>query len=318
MRLSLAGTSRVRFAGRHALRRAFEACQRLGVDVLPRHFYSSIPDIRALRAEHRWRAPYSMAGLSDASIEAQVAFVRACCPRETVERLGAGTAIYDESCKDNGANGYGPLEGLFLFCFVSTNRPAKIVQVGAGVSTSMILRAAQFAGYRPHIECVDPYPTAMLQKLSASGAIKLVVRPAQDVELDELTDLRAGDLLFVDSTHTVKPGSEVNRLILEVLPRLASGVFAHFHDVLFPYDYYPTVLSEDLFFWNESVLLHAFLCGNSAWRLRASLSMLHHLAPNELRTVLPAYRPARFDDGIIRSRADGRHFPSAAYLQRLG
>lgn len=306
--------SRAKGLGKRAGRRAFELGQRFGVDVLPRHFYSSIPDIRDLRAQIGWRAPYSMVDVHDAAVEEQLSFVRSCCGPEPIERLGGN--VYDDACRENGAVGYGPVEGLLLYCFIATRRPARVLQIGAGVSTSIILRAAQEAGYRPDVRCIDPYPTAMLQARAASGEIDLVVRPAQELDLQDLTDLKAGDLLFVDSTHTVKPGSEVSRLILEVLPRLPRGAFAHFHDVLFPYDYSPTVLDEDLFFWTESVLLHAFLCGNSQWRLRASLSMIHHASPEELRDVLPAYRPARFEDGIICSPGGGRHFPSAAYLEK--
>jgi len=97
-----------------------------------------------------------------------------------------------------------------------------------------------------------------------------------------------GDLLFIDSTHTVKVGSEVNILILEVLPQLSPGCYAHFHDIYFPYDY-PCALFKIPFFWNESVLLQAFLTGNARYSIAASLSMLHHAKPQALQMLLPNY-----------------------------
>ena len=135
---------------------------------------------------------------------------------------------------------------------------------------------------------------------------------AEVVDRDILTALDPGDILFVDSTHTVKPGSEVNRLILDVLPRLKSGVFVHFHDIYFPYDYQPTLLSSELFFSVESTLLHAFLIGNGHCRIVLSTSMLHYAAPERIAALFPRYAPQNNANGLITER--GEHFPSATYL----
>ena len=82
-----------------------------------------------------------------------------------------------------------------------------------------------------------------------------------------------GDLLFIDSTHAVRPGSEVNYLIHEVLPRLKPGVWVHFHDIYFPYDYARDTLDGDMLFPQESTLLYAFLTGNDHFKVEASLSI---------------------------------------------
>jgi hypothetical protein len=200
---------------------------------------------------------------------------------------------------------------------VASRKPAKIIQVGAGASTAIIQRAAREAHCEPRVVCVDPYPTAFLTRLAASGDIELVTRPAQALAPDELADLGAGDLLFVDSTHTVKPGSEVNHIVLEVLPRLAPGVFVHFHDIRFPYDYSSMILKTDLFFWSESVLVHAFLAQNSHIRILVSFSMLHHERPSRLRELLPAYCRASFVDGLRIGTHEAGHFPTALYLETI-
>ncbi len=127
-----------------------------------------------------------------------------------------------------------------------------------------------------------------------------------------MTGLDKGDMLFVDSTHTVKPGSEVNRIILDVLPRLPTGVFVHFHDIYFPYDYQRGLMSTELFFNTESTLLHAFLINNAYCRIVLSLSMLHYAVPRKLMALIPHYEPQGNADGL-RS-AGGIHFPSATYL----
>jgi len=294
----------------------FKSGQRLGVDILPRHFYSQVPDIAAMQSEEYWKAPTSMCGVAGSSLEKQVEFVQNCVTPGMTELLPT-LDLHRTAIRENGEDGgYGPVEAEFLYCFIKTNQPPKVVQVGCGVSTSIILRAAADAGYSPEIVCVEPFPMPFLEQAYADGRIRLVKEKAQKVNLQVLTDLGENDLLFIDSTHTVKPGSEVNRLVLEVLPRLAKGVFVHFHDIYFPYDYKRDVLAGDLFFWSESTLLHAFLTNNTKYEIATSLSMIHYGASKELRRLIPDYDPQDNDEGLRGGK--GKHFPSAIYLKVVG
>lgn len=302
---------RVKDLGKLGLRRLFEVGQHLGFDLLPRHFYSQVPDIRELRADDRWKHARSMVGVQGIDVSTQFDFVEACCSPQTVERLRRDD-VYANACKMNGEAGFGLPDAEFLYGFIHTIRPKKIVQVGCGVSTFVMLMAAAEARYQPEIVCVEPFPTEFLDQANREQAVRLVKARAQDVPLEVLTDLGEDGFLFVDSTHTVKPGSEVNRLILEVLPRLNGGDWVHFHDIYFPYDYQRGLLDDELFFSNESVLLHAFLINNSSFALRVALSMLHFSDPERLRSSLPSYRPACNDHGL---RGSSGHFPASTYLQ---
>ncbi len=289
--------------------------QRLGWDILPRHFYSAIPEIRELERGESWKRASSMTDVAGADIGTQISFLRECCLPPLPERLRR-SGIHEHACQENGELGYGPVESEFLFCFITTKRPKKIVQVGCGVTTAIILLAAKEAGYAPQVICVDPFPTAYLTRAAEHKLIELIPKPAQEVDLKILTGLDVGDLLFVDSTHTVRPGSEVNRIILEVLPRLPSGSFVHFHDIYFPYDYQSSVLNT-LFFWEESTLLHAFLIDNHRYSIAISLSMLHHACPQEMQLLLPNYRPAVMHYGLQTIGESSGHFPCATYLSVL-
>ena len=294
------------------MRSLFEVGQRLGFDVLPRHFYSEVPDIRSLRENGDWKLARTMIGVQGAEAGAQFAFVEQFCPPGQFQRLPQN-AIHRDACLANGEPGFSPIDADFLYAFVTEVRPAKIVQVGCGVSTAVILRASRDTpGYRPELVCVEPYPTDFLRRADREGSIRLIEDRAQSVPLEELTDLGANGFLFVDSTHTVKPGSEVNRIVFEVLPRLGTGSWAHFHDVYFPYDYQRGVLDDELFFCNESALLHAFLINNQFFQVRASMSMLHYQNPSRLRRSLPNYRPAANDQGLRASSGD---FPASLYLE---
>jgi hypothetical protein len=256
-----------------------------------------------------------MAGVAGSDLKSQMSFFRGCCLSQPPERLRHG-GIWEYASQENGEPGYGPVEAEFLFCFIATKRPKSIVQVGCGVSTAVMLLAAKEVGYEPQIICVDPFPTMYLTRMAENKLIELIPKPAQEVDLAVLTGLDAGDLLFVDSTHAVRPGSEVNRIILEVLPRLPSGCFVHFHDIYFPYDYQSAVLTT-LFFPVESTLLHAFLIDNRRYSIAVSLSMLHHACPHQMQSLLPNYRPAVMHYGLHTMGDDSGHFPSATYLSVL-
>lgn len=298
--------------GKQLLHWIFTVCQRLGIDVLPRHFYSAIPDIRQLSADDSWRRSSEMVGVRGTDLDGQVAELKQWFGSDVIAELER-VDVYARAVESNGAVGFGPAEAQILHAFVASRRPRRVVQVGAGVSTAVILHAAEQHGTGTRIACVDPFPTDYLIRLGSESSIDLIAEPAQSVPLETFTQLEAGDLLFIDSTHTVKPGSEVNRLVLEVLPRLRRGVVVHFHDITFPYDYQRDVLERALFFWTESTLLHAFLIGNSRARILASGSMLQYGRLAALRELLPRFVPRGHDHGLDVG-GDLRDFAGSTYV----
>lgn len=300
--------------GKARWREIFEMGQRIGIDVLPRHFYSEIPNIRALKQNRSWQRPYSLVAVAGTDIDHQLQWLREICRPELALTL-PNLELQRRAAEANGALGYGPIESDLLYCFVRTHLPLRMIQVGAGASTWVALRAAQDAGVDIDITCVDPFPTEYLKQLSAKGSIKLRDVAVQQLKLAELTNLGPGDVLFVDSTHTVSPGSDVNYLILEVLPRLAKGVFVHFHDVSIPYDYMPYLLTNDMFFWTESVLLHAFLIGNPRFKIRLGCAMLHSAALERVQEILPTYGSAMRTERGIAVGNEGGAFPSSMWLE---
>jgi SAM-dependent methyltransferase len=301
---------RIRTAIRGWLAKFFHLAQRLGFDVLPRHFYSEIPCIFELRQSGDWRQPFSMIGVRGAALAEQLEFVRGIVTPALTERTRRGD-IFPAACQKNGAEGYGQIEAEFLFAFVTTRLPRRVLQIGCGVSTAVCLHAAREAGYPVALTCIEPFPTAFLRQAAAAGEITLLPKRAQEIGATLAETLEAGDLFFVDSTHALGPAGEVTRIILEMLPRLRPGVHVHFHDIYFPYDYIGNLLTTNLFFGHESALLHGFLAYNSRFRIQAALSMLHHGQPADLAALLPNYRPRGNDHGLATTPG---HFPSSAYL----
>lgn len=296
---------------KRGMRCLFEFGQRLGFDVLPRHFYSEIPAVHELRKQQSWRQPLTMQFIRGSAIDEQKAVFQQCCPAAAFEREPT-FAVFHRACQRNGEIGFGPVEANVLHAFVRTIRPQRIVQIGCGVSTAVILEAAEAAGVALDLTCVEPYPTGLLQELAGAGRITLVQHKVQDRLADVQERVRLADLFFVDSSHTLGPAGEVTRIISEILPHLPSGGWAHFHDIVFPYDYGRRVLSTELFFSHETALLHAFLTLNARFRIAMSLSMLHHAAPETIRSAIPDYQPALNDDGLEKMPG---HFPSSIYLR---
>ncbi len=268
----------------------FAQGQRLGFDILPRHFYSEIPDLRVLRSSTSWQKPYSMKGVPGVETEEQLSWLKNLVSPQGQSRL-IQEGVHQLACRDNGEAGYGPVEADVLHCFIFKNKPRRIFQIGCGVTTAICLRAAAEASYRPKIICVEPYPNQFLRGAAARGDIELVAQRVQDTDPGRAAEMEAGDLFFVDSSHTLGPAGEVTRIILEFLPRLQKDVHVHFHDIYFPYDYPGDVLDKALFFTHETALLMAFLTLNTHFRILCSLGMLHHYQQEEAFKAVSPLRP---------------------------
>jgi hypothetical protein len=135
------------------------------------------------------------------------------------------------------------------------------------------------------------------------------------VDLSLFRQLEAGDLLFIDSSHAVKTGSDVLMLYLEVIPMLKPGVLIHIHDIYLPYTYSPDCL-ENYFGWQETALLLALLKGNPGLRVLCCFSALHHGKREALQQILADYSPPeKFALGLAPAAARG-HFPSSIWLVR--
>jgi len=303
---------RLKNISKAVVHKVFVHGQRFGLDVLPRHFYSEIPFIRELRESCLWRKPYSLVGLAGVDVPVQAEFLNSLCTAAVREYLSREN-VFASACAMNGEPGYGEIEADVLFAFVATKRPRQIFQIGCGVSTAVCLLAAQYADYQPEMICVDPHPTRFLIQQHQRGAIELIRRKAQSIDLESIQQLGEDLLFFVDSTHALGPAGECSRIILEMLPRLKPRAGVHFHDIFFPYDYPRNALTT-LFFSHESVLLHAFLAYNPRFRIAAALSLLHYFGPRELAACFPRYRPAADDHGLAHGQG---HFPSSLYLDVL-
>ena len=293
--------------------RVFLGLDRIGLHLLPKHFYSPVADYAWLRANRRyWDQPASMTGVRW-DLNEQMEWLRSIC----LPYIGevAGLASIDAITRDRYGPGFGPIDAQVLHCAMRSLAPARVVEIGSGVSTVVMLGASG-ANVRDgrrlsRITTVDPNPTA---ELSGRSDVRVIRDFAQRVPMDVFEQLRDGDLLFIDSSHAVKVGSEVVRLFLDVIPKLPAGVIIHVHDVSLPY-LYPRSELSDFFGWQETTLLLALMTGNPGLRPLASLSALHYDRTEELRKLLPDYRPQENDAGMRTGNWAHSHFPDSMWIR---
>jgi predicted O-methyltransferase YrrM len=189
---------------------------------------------------------------------------------------------------------YGPADAAVYRGMLTELRPARVIEIGSGYSTAVALDEADrdpaLAGLE--ITCVEPFPERLLKLVDEADRkrINLIRQPVQDVELDVYGRLGPQDILFIDSTHVVKAGSDVVWLLLHVLPRLAAGVVVHVHDVFWPFDY-PADWLKQRRDWTEAYLVHAFLVGNTSWEVMFFSSWLWHCQPQLVPASLAEEEP---------------------------
>jgi hypothetical protein len=255
----------------------FETFQELGLHVLPVHYYSPVPDTRELpdslwtrdtTAGIEWNEPAQL----DLMQSAFPPFRAECdaLPRE----LLAGNDML------------GGLDALVYYCMIRHFNPRRILEVGSGSSSGVAARAA-LANGQTDLTCIEPYPSPELRG-GFPGLANLIAQPVQDVPLHAFERLEANDILFIDSTHVVKVGSDVNYLFLEILPRLRPGVIVHVHDIFLPREYPVQWIKQKHIFWNEQYLLHAFLMFNHAFEVLLSNALLAVKYPEVVRKTFPA------------------------------
>jgi predicted O-methyltransferase YrrM len=161
-------------------------------------------------------------------------------------------------------------DAAVLRVMMARMRPQRVVEIGSGYSTACMLDAAdEFELDGLTLTCIDPNTQRLRSLLRPRDLERITIMETvvQDVELDIFAELKANDVLLIDSTHVLKTGSDVHYEIFEILPKLQPGVLVHFHDCQYPFEYPPKWVFESNFSWNEIYALRAFLMYNDTFRI---------------------------------------------------
>jgi predicted O-methyltransferase YrrM len=236
------------------------AKERIFLSTPPGHFYSPLPQFSDLE-KYDPRPVLEIPGV-DMHTESQLQLAKQLAPIIGDHQLAINPTSDRRYYLENGYYPYA--DGLLLQALMRHLRPNKIVEVGSGFSSAVMLDTCDDYSLSTELTFVEPYPDR-LQSLLKDSDLKrttLIKGFVQDVSSEVFTSLGNGDILFIDSSHVSKFGSDVNHLLFNIIPRLADGVWIHVHDIFWPFEY-PLAWYQQGRAWNEAYLLRAFLCHNS-------------------------------------------------------
>jgi predicted O-methyltransferase YrrM len=240
----------------------------------PGHFYSALPSLEDRKIF-----------LASKSTENEITGIRLNGQKQ-FELLKKFKEYYDQ-CPfqdEKGGNfryyflnrAYSYTDGLILYCMIREFKPRRIIEVGSGYSSCLMLDTSElYFDDQIDFTFIEPVPELLYSLLKQSDRKhKILPVKVQEVDINVFKELEANDILFIDSTHISKLGSDVNKVIHEILPILQKGVLVHFHDISWPFEY-PADLIKKGFAWNEAYLLRAFLEFNESFGILFFSGYLH-------------------------------------------
>lgn len=260
------------------------------------HFYSPVANSRALALEPARSRVWPDVARDTPGLHwhepQQLALLNSFAAAEPLQIPDADTG--DPHVYHAGNPMFSRLDAWVLQSMLRHFRPRRMIEVGCGFSTLMTTRIGrEHLGGALELTCIEPYPPDFLA--GVDGISELIQSPVEEVPIERFVSLGDRDVLFIDSSHTVKTGGDVVFLFQEVIPRLRPGVIIHVHDTFLPHDY-PLGWVMDGRAWNEQYLVRGFLSFNSEFSILLAVAWLAHHHPEALRASLPSY-PNKYGDG---------------------
>jgi Methyltransferase domain len=272
-------------------------------DIVPRNYYSPVPDLELL-PDDIWERRSLLGGV-DLQVDRAIELVESELATFVAELdvpvdgpLPPGEFFLRN---DN----YESVDAELLYAMIRAHKPGRVLELGSGYTTLLIGAACRRNGEEgtttDHV-AFDPYPRPQIVGDAPPPPTRFEATSATDVPLDVFRELAPGDFLFVDTTHTVKLGSDVNYIVLDVLPVLAPGVVVHFHDIFLPWEYPRSWFETMQYYWAEQYLLQAFLAFNDAFEVLLPLNALAQEHPDRLSAVVPSFQPGVTPGALWLSR----------------
>tara|TARA_B100000963_G_C22580839_1_gene650762 strand:- start:190 stop:1080 length:891 start_codon:yes stop_codon:yes gene_type:complete len=286
---------------KNILLKIFKLGLRFKVIILPDHYYVPISNILNLNKDRSWQKKSNLHGIQ-INLNQQIANIRKILlPFKEDYKKGE---LYNKAQKLNAGPGYGVIEAQALYGVIKYFTPKKIIEIGSGVSTYIMLNAGA-----KNITCIEPYPSNFLKK---NTNLTLIKKKLQHCDEKVFENLSKGDFLFIDSTHTLKIGSDVSKIYLDIIPKLKPGIIVHIHDIYFPYNFQRDA-NNAMFQWLETQMLQALLVNNSKLEILFCMSHIHYKNPDQLKKIFPMYFPQQDNNGLSSNKDKG-FFPSSIYL----
>lgn len=250
--------------------------------VPPGHYYSPVSGLRDADRAREQRAWMEQDNSYDLRADQQIAFAH---------QIGPTWQEFSKSWHRYGPNNqwFCHSDGAVYYSMLTTFKPKRIIEVGSGFSSAIALDTRDQKLHDAELTFIEPYPERLLTLLQDSDHARTTLhrKALQDVPLETFDALEEDDILFVDSTHVSKAGSDVNWLFFQVFPRLKPGVIIHIHDIHFPFEYIDSWLNEGRS-WNELYMLRSFLSYNDSFKIAFFNSWVWQKHSEIVEQYLPA------------------------------
>ncbi len=279
----------IRRAGVHKMPACKNAFLRVGVFPIRDHYYEPRFDMR--NTLRRFDEARSLPGVNW-NIAEQLAILDDFQYGDELRDTPSGNTTARRFHFGNGTFESGDAE--YWYQLIRSKKPKRIFEIGSGNSTLMAAAAVtrnqqEDPQYRCDHVCIEPYEMAWLE----TTGVRVLRQKVEEVDISFFQALEENDVLFIDSSHIIRPEGDVLFEYLELLPTLQEGVIVHVHDIFSPRNYLRQWMIDEVLFWNEQYLLEAFLTHNSSWKVIGALNYLHHSHPTALQKACPFLTPDR-------------------------
>lgn len=281
-----------RFIRREGIRsfpRSKNILMKLGVFPIINHYYE--PQFDNREPKYPFSQDRILPGI-DWNIDGQLALIDRFTFSEELRDIPETKPDTVEFYMNNGAFESGDAE--YWYQLIRLIQPKRIYEIGSGNSTLMALKALRRnretnPGYNCMHVCIEPYEMPWLEQID----VTVIRRRVEDIDMDFFSELNENDVLFIDSSHIIRPQGDVLFEYLSLLPSLKKGVVVHVHDIFSPKDYPEKWLEGEVKFWNEQYLLEAFLSHNMSWKIIGALNYLKHNHYDQMKSIAPFITPSR-------------------------
>jgi len=272
--------------------RYFQLWQEKEYHITPVNFYYPIPDTRTCK-DDLWEKSSKLMGLNlndEKQLELLSLFMLKFKSEYDDFPIYKTSIPYQYYLKNGSFDG---IDGEILYSMIRYFKPSKIIEIGSGKSTYVSAQAilknkSEDNNYESELIAIEPYPNNILLS-GFPGLSRIIAKKVETVALEEFEKLQTNDILFIDSSHVLKIGSDVQYEYLEILPSLNKGVIVHIHDIFFPLEYPKEWIFEYCWFLNEQYLLQAFLAFNNSFEVLWAGRYLHLKYPHKLEKAFSSY-----------------------------
>ncbi|TFF90911.1 MAG: class I SAM-dependent methyltransferase [Promethearchaeota archaeon] len=278
------------------LRNIFNLGQKLGLHIIPNHYYYPVPDTRFLTTK-TFTSRSELIGIN-MNVNEQLELLNkfnANYAKEFNDFPRFRTKIPHQYYVTNG--NFRSVDGEILYCMIRDFKPKKIIEIGSGYSTfcsaqAILKNEEEDKNYSCELIAIEPYPNKILQQ-GFPGLTEVMIKNLQDVPIKFFKKLTENDILFIDSSHILNIGNDVYLEYLEILPRLNKGVLVHIHDIFLPAEYPPEWVLNLLRFFNEQYLLQSFLCFNDDFKILWASKYMQMEHSEKLENIFKSFKRDR-------------------------